>query len=1346
MEKVGKNLLLKETIVVVGIFLAFAFIARPSYAGWTDRNAAAGAGTINIKGTGVSSDGQTIIIVGDSGLIKTSADGGTTWTDRNAAAGVGITNLTAVDIGPSGQMIAVGDSGIVITSTNGGAGWTNRSSAAGAGTGSLRAVSIGASGVILLVGDGGYIRTSTDGGATWVDRNSACGCATLYMLGAAVSPTSGSNMLAVATDYMFTSTDGGASWTNRTGVAGVSPSDLYSAAIGPNGTTYISGGTGPTYLRTSTDNGASWTDRISASGLSTQNVRAVAIGPGGVMYAGATAGFLKTSSDGGASWSDLSSASGIGASDVRDIAIDSSGNFIVVGTSGYVRTYTGNSAPTITSGPSAIHTVDYASGTRTGPNNRWQFLMTATDAEQTGSNQLTYYIHTGANRTGTLINSSTFTSGVQVGMTLTYNQSGLSQGANTLYVSVYDGTNYSVSNPSFTVYRDDVAPSSSSSISTNPATVTGTYTVTFTPSDAISTNGNEIVYQIRTATGGLGTLLTSGTSTSGSPKTTGSITDAGLVLGANTRYVRTCDGANNCTDTSFTVTFDPRPAVTTSAASSIAATTAILNSTVNPNGLSTNVSYLWGTSTTGTTSSDCALLPNTLVGPLGLTGTGNLSGATTQTTLPSLSANQTYYFCVMATNSSGTNYGSVLSFTTSPTVGAYQFMDAGSALGGGTTDCQDNPNGVPCPPANVSASSSVYNQTTVTWNGTQNGGTVPAVTNGYDILWCDRTAVPGCTPSTLIPNQVSPYTHSGRTQTTTYAYAIQSKNAAGNSVSSSVATVLTPSNCTYPTVYSDNDHDTYGNSSTITQGLVTTANVDTVTSITINKPADIVNGMFMIMALGWTSGTNRSISTINGVAAPAGWTLINRTDNGVGYSTAVYYKIASGESPSYNIVLSGSANDISGFITSFGNVNTSNPINANSGGTSTTSSYGASLTTTSANTLVVSVYASQLGGGFFSTPTGMTPVTNTTGTSSFDNIAAFRVQQVSSGSSGNKLATLYNGSNGAATSSTGSIVIFALNNGQQTSNSICVQNGVSTDNNWSTNAGDCDDLTSSYYQNLSGYADMDGDGQVSASSYLLCSGPALRTGASVSPGTDCNDSNAAYTTTLTGYTDEDSDGYTVGGPVSVCSGGSLPTGYRASASTPVDCYDKNSAAYPNSTIYNNFQRGDTSATKNVQPIAGNYVTISNAHPAINGGGTDAGGNSGASYDYDCSNGTVTAEDRTGGYQDCVGNYMYTYNSCGDPTGQASQCIMTQADSSTTYDFVGYCGQLSGGSTSPNLHCGEAKFNRLNYAPQSASITNYTSCTAGTWYCIPPDYMACFLPCSGSSTGGSYYLGYAVECK
>lgn len=493
--------------------------------------------------------------------------------------------------------------------------------------------------------------------------------------------------------------------------------------------------------------------------------------------------------------SNNTSVRSIELNDSTQASVGSSGSFTATasvsnyGANATIALKTANTAPTITSGPFNVSGGSYPRLSANNPNGTFNF--TATDAEQTGANALTYYIHTGANRTGTLVGSGTFTSGASTTPNIAYNASGIVNGTNTLYFSVYDGTFYSSTNPTFTLLRDDVAPTSATSISTTPGTPTSyNYTVTFTPNDAVSTSSNEISYKICTANDTCASPITggTGTSTNASSKTTGSLTDSTLANGSNNRWVRTCDGANNCTNTGFTVTFDQKPVVTTSAASSVTTTSVNLNSIVNPNNSSTNVSYLWGTS-----NASCSSLPNTLAGPTGLTGTSNVSPNATP--LSSLSPNTTYYFCVMATNGIGTNYGSVISITTSPTPGAYKMMDAGSVLGGGATDC-DDATAAPCPPVISSVGSPTLTSLTVTWSA----GTGPTQTS-YDLFWCDRTANGSCTPSTQITNVTSAYVHNATiTCGRTYAYSIRANNASGASADSNVVTGSTSACATAPSI------------------------------------------------------------------------------------------------------------------------------------------------------------------------------------------------------------------------------------------------------------------------------------------------------------------------------------------------------------------------------------------------------------------------------------------------------------------------------------------------------------------------------------------------------------------
>ncbi|MCX6277649.1 MAG: GEVED domain-containing protein [Bacteroidetes bacterium] len=117
----------------------------------------------------------------------------------------------------------------------------------------------------------------------------------------------------------------------------------------------------------------------------------------------------------------------------------------------------------------------------------------------------------------------------------------------------------------------------------------------------------------------------------------------------------------NCTD--FAVNILPPstpPSVTTNAASGIAATAAILNSTVNANGSSTTTGFHWGL--TVSYGNTVAGVPSPVTGSTATPVTASLSG---------LAPNTTYHYRAWGSNSSGTINGADMTFTTSaipPTV------------------------------------------------------------------------------------------------------------------------------------------------------------------------------------------------------------------------------------------------------------------------------------------------------------------------------------------------------------------------------------------------------------------------------------------------------------------------------------------------------------------------------------------------------------------------------------------------------------------------------------------------------------------------------------------------------
>lgn len=105
----------------------------------------------------------------------------------------------------------------------------------------------------------------------------------------------------------------------------------------------------------------------------------------------------------------------------------------------------------------------------------------------------------------------------------------------------------------------------------------------------------------------------------------------------------------------------PLPSVTTSPASGITCNAATLNGSANPSGSSTTGRFRYSTTSPGSTCNDTFGTRVPASGGSDL-GSGTSSTAYSQTIVPS--ANTTYYYCALASNTGGTGVGSVLQFTT----------------------------------------------------------------------------------------------------------------------------------------------------------------------------------------------------------------------------------------------------------------------------------------------------------------------------------------------------------------------------------------------------------------------------------------------------------------------------------------------------------------------------------------------------------------------------------------------------------------------------------------------------------------------------------------------------------
>lgn len=199
------------------------------------------------------------------------------------------------------------------------------------------------------------------------------------------------------------------------------------------------------------------------------------------------------------------------------------------------------------------------------------------------------------------------------------------------------------------------------------------------------------------------------------------------------------------------------PGITAQSAPTINATTATVNSTVNPNGASTSITYRYGTSNVG-----CSSITGTSLGPSGLVGNTPISP--NAITLTGLTGNFVYYYCATATNSIGTSYG----------------------IGNNNLNFNflTRPNTPGTPTVTVVSQS----QLNISWTAPAGGAA------SYNLVWCQGAA---CTPSTVITGVTSTYSHTGRTCNTSYSYLVRAVNATGSSGDSGTASGTT-STCILP--------------------------------------------------------------------------------------------------------------------------------------------------------------------------------------------------------------------------------------------------------------------------------------------------------------------------------------------------------------------------------------------------------------------------------------------------------------------------------------------------------------------------------------------------------------------
>jgi photosystem II stability/assembly factor-like uncharacterized protein len=202
-------------------------------------------------------------IVGRSGLVLITADGGVTWTKTNALASSAEdkAHLFAVDVLETGAIVAVGDFATIVRSTDGGKTWqrlrfdptdptVGKAAEASAGLlgaeenenagfeGEARLTSVAFGDDLhgFVVGEFGIILKSDDGGVTWA-RQHAPSDKLLF----SVHASSATHAVASGSDGSIAETRDGLTWTRvpaptTNHLFGVWTSDETTLAVGEDGT------------------------------------------------------------------------------------------------------------------------------------------------------------------------------------------------------------------------------------------------------------------------------------------------------------------------------------------------------------------------------------------------------------------------------------------------------------------------------------------------------------------------------------------------------------------------------------------------------------------------------------------------------------------------------------------------------------------------------------------------------------------------------------------------------------------------------------------------------------------------------------------------------------------------------------------------------------------------------------------------------------------------------------------------------------------------------------------------------------------------------------------------------
>ncbi len=183
--------------LLFAVSLTTGYVMAPAQVAWDSSNVGNAAGLTDIVMTSITCG----YVVGDSGTIAKSTDGGLTWTPQSSGTTRGFESVAFID---SLHGWAAGGN-VMRYTTNGGTSWLAPQMIPSLGA---LSIAFGSLNVGVAVGVGGQIIRTTDGGANWTMVVSSVSASLM-----GVTYVDSLNAVAVGNNRIFRSTDGGQSWS-----------------------------------------------------------------------------------------------------------------------------------------------------------------------------------------------------------------------------------------------------------------------------------------------------------------------------------------------------------------------------------------------------------------------------------------------------------------------------------------------------------------------------------------------------------------------------------------------------------------------------------------------------------------------------------------------------------------------------------------------------------------------------------------------------------------------------------------------------------------------------------------------------------------------------------------------------------------------------------------------------------------------------------------------------------------------------------------------------------------------------------------------------------------------------